>query len=68
MTARMSDHEKLCAAISIVQQHIMALDSPTFPQQMWGTMHMPACSLELAVSLMCDAVEALEYTNLEVAA
>lgn len=56
----MSDQDKLCAAMSIIQQHILALDTNVDPKDMFGSQHMPGPSLELALSLMSDALEGLE--------
>lgn len=56
----MTDHEKLCTAISIVQQHILALDSNLDAEFLFKTRNMPTPALELAVNLMADTLDRLE--------
>lgn len=56
----MSDYDKLCTAISIVQQYILAMDTALIPDKLFHTDYMPTPALEMAVQLMTDALEGAE--------
>lgn len=52
----MTDHDKLCAAIGIVQLHILASDSVLIPEKMFGLNYMPNAALELAEKLLVEVL------------
>lgn len=56
----MTSCEKLCVAIGIVQQNILAQDSPLIPEKLFGPDYMRTNALEMAVRLMCECIEDLE--------
>lgn len=56
---QLSDHDKLCAAISIVQAHILALHSTLDAEKMFGHLHMAPPALELAERMMCDVLDGI---------
>lgn len=56
----MSDHDKLMTAISIVQAHILSLDSNLDGEFMFGKMHMRTTALELAANLMAEVIGRLD--------
>lgn len=60
INAHMADIDKLCAAMSILQQQILAMDSILDPDTMFGSQHMPSVSLELALRLMSELLPAFE--------
>lgn len=56
----MTAHDKLCAAISIVQHHILAEDSAINAKAFFGHEFMRTAALELAVDLMRDCLGPVE--------
>lgn len=57
----MTSHDKLLAALAILQSEILARDSSQSPK-MFGNMYMPTSHLELAERMLNDCVGDLEYT------
>lgn len=53
----MSDYDKLCTAVSILQMHILAMDTVLDPGKMFGVNHMKTPALEMALQLMTDALD-----------
>lgn len=56
----MTSMDKLCIAISIVQQNILAQDSALIPDRLFGPDYMRTGALEMAVRLMCECLGDLE--------
>ena len=50
-------HKNLCAAISILQAHILAADTTADPAGTFGAYYMPLCKLELVVQLLIAVLE-----------
>lgn len=55
----MTAHDKACAAIGIIQQHILAMDSCMDPEKMFGNSYLPRSALEQAVVLLLEAIDDL---------
>ncbi len=55
-------HDKLCAAIGILQAHILASDSMQDGPTAWGTAYFPASGVEHAIHLLIELLTDLEPT------
>lgn len=53
--------DNLTAAISIIQSHILAADSPINPKVAFGLFHFTSASLEAAVAMLVALCEPLEH-------
>ncbi|ATX64446.1 hypothetical protein [Roseinatronobacter bogoriensis] len=53
-------HDRLIAAISILQAVMLARDSATDGNSLWGCMHMQASALEHAINLLIEIAPDLE--------
>ncbi|MGR3792642.1 hypothetical protein [Vannielia sp. SX4] len=56
----MSPHDKLCAAIAILQDHILASGTEYNAEMMFPLRRFETASLELAETLLSDIVPYLE--------
>lgn len=56
----MKTHDRVMTAISIIQSHILALDSQTDGPAMWSVFHMPSPALEQAVRLLAEVLPRVE--------
>lgn len=57
----MTSHDKLCAAIAIIQAEILARDSAT-TTKIFGNMYFDSSHLEMAGRLMVECIGDLEHT------
>ncbi|MDU9004041.1 hypothetical protein [Sedimentitalea todarodis] len=55
-----SPYANLCAAISILQTHIMATDSVSDPVATFGSNYMPTPSLELCENMLTELLKDVE--------
>ena len=58
----MTGWDKQCTAISIIQQHILALETCLDPEKTFGAPPMPIPSLEMAVKLLDEVMNDLGHT------
>lgn len=63
----MSPYDKLCAAIAIIQDHILASDSMLSGEAMFPSRRLTTASLELAERLLDEITEHLEGVDQEAA-
>lgn len=56
----LTPHQRLCAAISIIQREILARDSALIPEKMFGKASMADPALELANSLLVELLPDVE--------
>ena len=56
-------HENLCAAISIIQAHILAEDSTVNAESMFGVNYLRGAGLEVAVAMLVPVIELLEKSE-----
>lgn len=53
-------HDRVCAAIGIVQAHLLAMDTVSDPPTEWGGLYMPRSALDQAVRLLVEALPEVE--------
>lgn len=58
-------YDKLCAAISILQNHVMASDCLLIGDKLFGRNFMPSLSVEHAIMLLTDIIPNLEHSDRE---
>lgn len=56
----MSPHDRVMAAIGIMQMHVCTEETPLNPHKIWPGYFMPGQGLELALKLLIDTLEDLE--------
>lgn len=56
----LSPADRVMTAISILQAHALALDSPSDGRAMWGTFHMQSPAVEHAIHLLIEVLPDLE--------
>ncbi|WP_306111328.1 MULTISPECIES: hypothetical protein [unclassified Roseovarius] len=60
----MSPHDQLCAAISIIQQHILAEDTLVSAEKLFTPGgYFSSASLELAERMLMDLIPHVEHLN-----
>ena len=58
-----SPHENICAAVSIIQAHILAEDSTVNAESMFGVNYFKGAGLEVAVAMLVPVIERLEKSE-----
>lgn len=58
-----SPHENICAAVSILQAHILAEDSTMNAESMFGDNYFKGAGLEVAVAMLVPVIEQLEKSK-----
>lgn len=58
-----SPHENICAAVSIIQAHILADDSTVNAESMFGVHYFKGAGLEVAVAMLVPVIELLEKSE-----
>lgn len=56
----MNSHDKLCAAMAIMQAHILASDTTLNAEALFGLSHFETAGLELAERLLDDCLPDIE--------
>ena len=56
----MTTHQRVMAAISILQARMLADESPVSGEDVWGAFHLQTPSLELAIQLLIDTLPEVE--------
>lgn len=59
-------HDKLCAAIGILQSHVLASDSMLNGPEAWGTSYFQSAGVEHAIRLLIDVTGDLEHTMVQI--
>ncbi|RJE83652.1 hypothetical protein [Paracoccus onubensis] len=58
----MTSWDKQCTAISIIQQHILALETCLDPRKAFGSEPMPIPALEMALKMLDEVFADLDHT------
>lgn len=58
----MTSWDKQCTAISIIQQHILSLQTCFDPRTVFGSEPMPIPALEMALKMMDEVMTDLDHT------
>lgn len=61
--SRTTSYTKLCSAISILQNKVLADDSTCSGEAVFGTNYMPSLGIEHAIALLTEVLERLESSG-----